>query len=126
MRGGRIGVESGVKKWVCLRQSGILYPNLILNGLNPIIFHIPIHAVVEWATVEDSGRLLANIAKIRCPTNFGIVFTNISSGPYYRLTFYDFVKKLLKITHAHLPKKSLICIGLPYVISIVIGLPMPI
>lgn len=101
----RIIVESGVKKWVCLRQSGILYPDLILNGLNPIIFHIPLHAVVEWATVEDSGRLLAKICEDTVPEEFWNRFYNISSGPSYRLTFYDFVSKLLKMMYCPPPGK---------------------
>ena len=101
----RIIVESGVKKWVCLRQSGILYPDLILNGLNPIIFHIPLHAVVEWATVEDSGRLLAKICEDTVPEEFWNRFYNISSGPSYRLTFYDFVSKLLKMMYCPHPEK---------------------
>ncbi|MDD3692075.1 MAG: NAD(P)-dependent oxidoreductase [Bacteroidales bacterium] len=101
----RIIVESGVKKWVCLRQSGILYPDLILNGLNPIIFHIPLHAVVEWATVEDSGRLLAKICEDTVPEEFWNRFYNISSGPSYRLTFYDFVSKLLKMMYCPPPEK---------------------
>lgn len=101
----RIIVESGVKKWVCLRQSGILYPDLILNGLNPIIFHIPLHAVVEWATVEDSGRLLANICEDTVPDEFWNRFYNISSGPSFRLTFYDFVSKLLKMMYCPPPEK---------------------
>ncbi len=36
----RIFVESGIKNWVVLRQTGILYPS-ILNNLDPIMYHIP-------------------------------------------------------------------------------------
>ena len=56
----RVFVESGIKNWVVMRQSGILYPN-ILKNMDPIMFHVPINGVLEWCTVEDSGRLLANL-----------------------------------------------------------------
>ncbi|MCL2300155.1 MAG: NAD-dependent epimerase/dehydratase family protein, partial [Firmicutes bacterium] len=54
--------ESGLKHWVSLRQSGILYGNIIKN-FDPIMFHVPMNGVLEWATVEDSGRLLANVCE---------------------------------------------------------------
>lgn len=101
----RIIVDSGLKKWVSLRQSGVLYPKLILNGLNPIIFHVPLHAVVEWATIEDSGRLLLKVCEDNIPDEFWNRFYNISSGASYRLTFYDFVVKLLKLTNCPPPEK---------------------
>ena len=56
----RTFVESGVKNWVVMRQSGILYPN-ILKNMDPIMFHVPINGVLEWCTVEDSGRLMCNL-----------------------------------------------------------------
>ena len=49
----RTFVESGIKNWVVMRQSGILYPN-ILKNMDPIMFHVPINGVLEWCTVEDS------------------------------------------------------------------------
>lgn len=56
----KIIVDSGIKKWVSLRQTGILYPG-ILKVVNPTAFHVPMAGVLEWATIEDSGRLLANV-----------------------------------------------------------------
>ena len=52
--------ESGLKHWVSLRQTGILYPG-ILKNFDPIMYHVPINGVLEWATIEDSGLLLANV-----------------------------------------------------------------
>ena len=37
--------ESGLKHWVSLRQSGILYP-AILKNMDPIMFHVPINGVL--------------------------------------------------------------------------------
>ena len=51
----RLLAESGLRRWVSLRQSGILHKGLIFNGSDPISFHVPLRGVLEWATVEDSG-----------------------------------------------------------------------
>ena len=86
--------ESGLKYWVSLRQSGILYPQ-ILKNIDPIMFHVPINGVLEWATVEDSGRLLANICNDDVPEEFWRNFYNIGSGKEYRLTNFEFEEYLL-------------------------------
>ncbi len=101
----RIIIDSGLKKWVSLRQSGILYTNLILKGLNPIIFHVPFDSVIEWANLEDSGRLLANVCENNVPSEFWNRAYNISSGPSYRMTFNEFIRKLLQMTYSPPPEK---------------------
>lgn len=99
----RIIVE-GVKSWVCLRQSGILYPG-ILKNYDPIMFHVPINGVLEWATVEDSGRLLANVCEADVPDEFWNRFYNIGSGDSFRITNYEFEKKLLRAISCPAPEK---------------------
>lgn len=101
----RIFAESGLKHWVSLRQTGILYPALILNGADPITFHVPIDGVLEWATVEDSGRLLARICDTDLPECFWRRFYNISSGAHYRLTLYEFESLLLKALSCPSPEQ---------------------
>lgn len=86
--------DSGLKYWVSLRQTGILYPD-ILNNMDPIMFHVPINGALEWATVEDSGRLCAKVCNPLVPESFWRRFYNISSGPDYRLTNYEFEELLL-------------------------------
>ncbi|MBQ2351375.1 MAG: NAD(P)-dependent oxidoreductase, partial [Bacteroidales bacterium] len=97
-------VESGIRNWVCLRQSGILYPE-ILKNYDPIMFHVPLRGVLEWATVEDSGRLLANLCEDNVPDEFWNRFYNIGSGKEYRLSNYEFECKLLKAIHCPPPQK---------------------
>ena len=79
----RTFVESGIKNWVVMRQSGILYPN-ILKNMDPIMFHVPINGVLEWCTVEDSGRLMCNLvtedAAGHLGSDFWNHFFNIGSG----------------------------------------------
>lgn len=103
-RAERIFAESGLKYWVSLRQSGILYP-AILKNMDPIMFHVPIRGVLEWATVEDSGRLLANICGDDVPEEFWCKFYNIGSGAEYRLTNYDFECYLLGAINCPAPEK---------------------
>jgi len=89
-----IFAESGLKHWVSLRQSGILYPG-ILNNIDPIMLHVVLRGVLEWATVEDSATLMNNICKDDVPESFWGKFYNISSGASYRMTNYEFEDKLL-------------------------------
>ena len=103
-RAERIFAESGLKHWVSLRQSGILYP-AILKNMDPIMFHVPIRGVLEWATVEDSGRLMANLCEDGLPEEFWCKFYNIGSGAEYRLTNYDFERYLLGAISCPAPEK---------------------
>lgn len=101
----RIVAESGLKKWVSLRQSGILHKGLIFNGSDPISFHVPLNGVLEWATVEDSARLMAGVCRRNVPDSFWCNFYNIGSGKEFRLTNYEFEQLLLKALGCPSPEK---------------------
>jgi len=90
----RIITNSPIKHWVSLRQSGILYP-AILKNFDPIMFHVPVRGVLEWATVEDSGRLLERVCRDEVPEEFWRRYYNIGSGEEYRLSNYEFECLLL-------------------------------
>lgn len=94
VRAEEVFAESGLKHWVSLRQTGILYP-AILKNMDPIMYHVTINGVLEWATVEDSGRLLANVCDTDLPEDFWCKFYNIGSGAAYRLTNFEFEELLL-------------------------------
>ena len=94
IRAEEIFANAGLRRWVSLRQSGILYPG-ILKVLNPTAFHVPVGGVLEWATIEDSGRLLAQICEDWVPEEFWNHVYNISSGEQYRMTNYEFESRLL-------------------------------
>lgn len=104
-------VDSGLKHWVCLRQTGILYPGLIFKGSDPITFHVPLRGVLEWVTDEQSGRLMANICEANVPESFWNKFYNIGGGESYRLTNYEFEKLLMKALHCPPPHK---CFGIDW------------
>ena len=104
IRSEEIFAKAGLKHWVSLRQSGILYPG-ILKVVNPTAFHVPIRGVLEWATVEDSGRLLANVCEDWVPEDFWNKAYNISSGEQYRMTNYEFETRLLNALGLPGPEK---------------------
>lgn len=85
-------IESGLKYWVSLRQTGILYPT-ISDSLDPIMFHVPVQGVFEWATVEDSGRLMANACEDNIPEEFWRRVYNIGGGEKFRTFNYDFLTR---------------------------------
>ena len=94
IRSEEIFEKAGLRRWVSLRQSGILYPG-ILKVVNPTAFHVPVGGVLEWATIEDSGRLLAQVCEDWVPDEFWNQKYNISSGEQYRMTNYEFETRLL-------------------------------
>ncbi|MCM1291797.1 MAG: NAD(P)-dependent oxidoreductase [Prevotella sp.] len=98
-------VDSGVKNWVSLRQTGILSSDILKKGADPITFHVPLAGVLEWVTVEDSARLIVNLCTQELPTSFWNKFYNIGGGERYRKTNYEFMCLLLKSLHCPPPQK---------------------
>ena len=89
----RAVIESGLKYWVSLRQSGMLHKDL-LKIADPIIFHQPLDNHIEWSTAADSGRALYNICRKELPDEFWRNMYNIGSGAEFRETYYDFCRTL--------------------------------
>ena len=89
----RAVIESGLKYWVSLRQSGMLHKDM-LKIMDPIIFHQPLNNYIEWSTAEDSGRALYNICTKNLPQKFWRNIYNIGSGSEFRETYHDFCKTL--------------------------------
>lgn len=87
-------IESGLKHWVSLRQTGILHYGL-LDILDGIIFHQPLNNVLEWITEEDSGRILANVCTNKLPAEFWKNIYNVGGGESCRINNYDFTALIL-------------------------------
>lgn len=100
----RIIADSGIKHWVSLRQSGILYPG-ILKNFDPIMFHVPLRGMLEWTTIEDSGILMEHVCRDSVPDHFWNNFYNISSGAQYRMTNYNMEQRVLKAASCPPPEK---------------------
>ncbi len=101
----RILSDSGLKKWVSLRQTAILSEALLSKATDPLAFHVPVRGVIEWVTAEDSGRLLANVCEDWVPDDFWCRFYNVGGGASYRLTNYEFEAMLMKALHCPPPEK---------------------
>lgn len=58
----RAVIESPVKFWVSLRQTGVFYDEILLNNMNDgIMFHTPLNCPIEWVTAKDSAILIKNL-----------------------------------------------------------------
>lgn len=101
----RILSDSGLKKWVSLRQTAILSPALLGKATDPLAFHVPVRGVIEWVTAEDSGRLLANVCEDWVPDDFWCRFYNVGGGKTYRLTNYEFEARLMAALRCPPPEK---------------------
>lgn len=91
----RAVIESGLKKWVSLRQTGMLPINKA--GLrDPIVFHQNLNNVLEWVTAEESGKLMANVCESSVPDSFWRKCYNIGGGEKWRFTNYELMGKTLQ------------------------------
>jgi len=86
-----IVAQSGLKRWVSLRQTGIAHRNM-WKIFDPIIFHNPFNGVFEWVTVGDSARLAANTCEDAVPETFWKQFYNIGGGEKLRVVNHEFAR----------------------------------
>lgn len=57
-------LQSKVERWVVLRQTAMLHYNMFKDNVHDgLMFHTPVDAPLEWATVRDSGTALLNLLK---------------------------------------------------------------
>lgn len=78
-------VDSGLPRWLWLRQTGILGPAM-LQTRDPIALHAPIDGVLEWVSDEDSARLLVLLAAGDVPQEAWNRVVNVGGGDGWRLT----------------------------------------
>lgn len=97
--------ETGLKKWVSIRQTGILHGGLLKNANNPVAFHTPLNGVLEWITTEDSGRLLERVCRPEVPEDFWGKCYNAGGGENFRLTNLEFERGILKTLGCPRPEK---------------------
>lgn len=88
----RAVIESGLKYWVSLRQTGILSKKMA-DTEDGIIFHQGLDNVLEYVTDEDSGVLLRNICKDQ-PEDFWCHIYNIGGGEACRVSCFELFKEL--------------------------------
>lgn len=92
----RLVIESGIKKWVSLRQTGIIHEN-ILYIRDGIEFHQPLNNCMEWVSLKDSARLISNLCSYNLTNEFWKNIYNIGGGEEYRMTSLEFMNKIFDI-----------------------------
>ena len=93
VRGELVVLESNIKVWSVIRQTGMLHKNLFKDNLNGgLLFHTPYNVPMEWSTQNDSGRLMKNIIARDLKgevNNFWKGIYNLGCGDGSRITGYD-------------------------------------
>ena len=57
-------LESNVKHFVIIRQTAMIYMEMLTSNMKEgIIFQTPFNTPIEWSTAEDTARLFANLIK---------------------------------------------------------------
>lgn len=89
----RAVIESAVT-WVSLRQTGLLYPDVLIKNLDDgLMFHTAWNTPIEWATERMSGLLLKNLlvkdSSGALPHDFWRRAYNIGNGPAARTTGFE-------------------------------------
>jgi len=93
----RLVIESGLKYWVSLRQTGIIGPKM--SEINDaIMFHNCLDNVLEYVSDRDSAVLMRNVCdetrRGTLPETFWNHIYNIGGGPGCRTSTYDMYKIL--------------------------------
>lgn len=93
LRGERYVLDSDLKCWAVLRQTGILYDNMLMKNISDgLMFHTPWNVPIEWATAKDSGLLMRNILLEDLKgeaDDFWYKVYNIGDGAKARQTGYE-------------------------------------
>lgn len=98
-------VKAGLRKWVSIRQTAILHSGLLKKANDPVTFHVPLQGVIEWISVEDSGRLLERVCRPNVPDDFWRKAYNAGGGEKFRLTNLEFERGILKALGCPAPEK---------------------
>ena len=95
VRGEYAVLESAVKKWAILRQTAVLYDELLFKNVSDgLMFHTCFNAPLEWVSARDSAVLIRNILLKDQngeldDDNFWLKCFNIGGGEENRITGFD-------------------------------------
>lgn len=102
IKGERYVLDSELKSWVVLRQTGMLHNRMLSNNMKDgLMFHTCFNAPIEWVTARDSGLALKNLvdrdASGTLKDGFWFKCYNIGGGARNRVTGYDTFDEGFKI-----------------------------
>lgn len=97
LKGERYVLESEVKNFVVLRQTGILHKNMLKNNMHDgLMFHTAFNVPLEWVTAEDCGLMIRHLVEYDAEgklEGFWNRVYNIGGGAENRCTGYDTFEK---------------------------------
>ncbi len=91
----RAVVESGLKYWVSLRQTGMISKKM-LSIDDAIVYHNCLDNILEYVSDRDSGRLLKNVCEDVEEDFWGHIY-NIGGGESCRITGYNMNARIFKL-----------------------------
>lgn len=102
IKGERYVLDSDLKEWVVLRQTGMLHNKMLTNNMKDgLMFHTCFNAPIEWVTARDSGRLMTRLVEKDANGELEKAFWkkcyNIGGGACNRVTGYDTFDEGFKI-----------------------------
>ena len=89
-------MQSSIRHRVSLRQTFIMIPDLF-SLKDPIMFHQPIHSLMENITARDSGRLLVKCLEVDADSDFWGGYYNVSGGPACRTSYLQFLDRIYRM-----------------------------
>ena len=91
VRAERYILESNLEKWVILRETGVLYDNLMMNNIGDgLLFQTPVNVYIEWVTAHDTAILVNEILSSGdSKDNFWNRVYNIGGGISCRQSGFD-------------------------------------
>lgn len=94
IKGERTVLDSNVKTWVVLRQTGILHNRLLFDNIKDgLMFHTCLNAPIEWVTANDSALMMKHLIEKDHKSELGDGFWkkcyNIGGGKANRITGFE-------------------------------------
>ena len=101
IKGERYVLDSDLKCWVVLRQTGILYEKMVVQNMGDgLMFHTCYNVPIEWVTAKDSGLMMKHLVERDVEGTLGDFWKkcyNIGDGPNARITGYETLDGGLKM-----------------------------
>ncbi len=95
----RLLIESGLKYWAVLRQTG-MFSSRMAGVESGIIFHNCLDNVLEYVSDEDTAVLMRRICTAAPEEFWGHVY-NIGGGSGCRMSFFALLKEMLRRIGIH-------------------------
>ena len=102
VKGERYVLDSDLSCWAILRQTGILYDNMLMANMGDgLMFHTCYNVPIEWVTSKDSGLMMKHLIERdvngTLDSSFWKRCYNIGGGASNRITGFETFDKGFKI-----------------------------